>query len=354
MEQIAVNFTDGWVPKTWLTPLATIIDLNGNVMVENGVCKELGYWWYIYRFDRYSPEKVYLYVFDWWDTLESDYDRYKFWGNELDAYSNKYSWGRAAAPYFTQLTDWINWKFTKSEKLIKDISKKIKNYDDKDLRWDLSDLKRTTRDKYLDLIDRINEVWKSLEEVSKSVVDTSATNDWNSSKNFSGINGKLDLLAQFLTQFKWDIDEELNTIDDNVAQRIIESNTSINETMSNRVTIEQLLQQVERLETQLNKILDTVVNDKLPKEIRDEYDVNITRKNNDMSDEEMMAVLGIPTNDWNQYWLNQWLNEWVEMWMEEGLSEWLNEWMWEARPEQLNAPVDMQWIAEPEMPMWAL
>ena len=62
MEQIAVNFTDGWVPKTWLTPLATIIDLNGNVMVENGVCKELWYWWYIYSFDRYSPEKVYLYL----------------------------------------------------------------------------------------------------------------------------------------------------------------------------------------------------------------------------------------------------------------------------------------------------
>ena len=33
MEQIAVNFTDGWVPKTWLSPLATIIDLGGNVMV---------------------------------------------------------------------------------------------------------------------------------------------------------------------------------------------------------------------------------------------------------------------------------------------------------------------------------
>ena len=88
MEQIAVNFTDGWVPKTWLTPLATIIDLSGKVMVENGVCKELWYWWYIYSFDRYSPEKVYLYVFDGWDALESDYDRYKFWGNELDAYSN--------------------------------------------------------------------------------------------------------------------------------------------------------------------------------------------------------------------------------------------------------------------------
>jgi hypothetical protein len=29
-----------------------------------------------------------------------------------------------------------------------------------------------------------------------------------------------------------------------------------------------------------------------------------------MSDEDIMAALGIPENEWNQYWLNQWLNEW--------------------------------------------
>ena len=60
-----------------------------------------------------------------------------------------------------------------------------------------------------------------------------------------------------------------------------------------------------------------------------------------------MAALGIPTNDWNQYWLNQWLNEWMNMWME----EWLSEGLWEARDVWVNAPVDMQWIAEPEMPL---
>ena len=38
------------------------------------------------------------------------------------------------------------------------------------------------------------------------------------------------------------------------------------------------------------------MNDKLPKEIRDEYDVNITERRM-MSDEEMMAALGIP-NKW--------------------------------------------------------
>jgi hypothetical protein len=77
----------------------------------------------------------------------------------------------------------------------------------------------------------------------------------------------------------------------------------------------------------------------------DKYDVSLNRK--ELSDEEVMAALGIPENEWNKYWLNQWLNEWMEMWMEEGL----NEGLWEARPEQMNAPVDMQWIAEPEMPI---
>ena len=70
----------------------------------------------------------------------------------------------------------------------------------------------------------------------------------------------------------------------------------------------------------------------LPKEVSDQYEMNISRKNW-MSDKDMMSAL------------------WINMWTEEWLNEWVNEWLWEARPEQMNAPVDMQWIAEPEMPI---
>jgi hypothetical protein len=84
----------------------------------------------------------------------------------------------------------------------------------------------------------------------------------------------------------------------------------------------------------------------LPQELTDKFDVNVSRKGW-MTDEEVMMALWIPTNDWNKYWLNQWLNEWMEMWMEEGL----NEGLWQAREQWVNAPVDMQWIAEPEMPL---
>ena len=341
MEQIAVNFTDGWVPKTWLTPLATIIDLNGNIMVENGVCKELWYWWYIYSFAKYSPEKVYLYVFDWWDALSSDYDRYKFWGNELDAYSNKYSWGRTAAPYFTS----VNGRFDRIDKSIKDAVKSRKIYDDKEVRKGLAEIKKEIKGKgWYDVYKKLDSLDKILSEVKQSVVDTSATNDWNSSKNFSGINGKLDLMAEYVVKIKSDIDNQLSTMDEEIAQRIMESNESLNNTMSNRVTIEQLLQQVERLEDKLNEVVDSVVSKRLPRELTDKYDVNVSRKPA-MTDEEMMAALWIDM--WTGEGLNEWLNEWMEIWMEEGMSEWL----WKAREAWVNAPVDMQWIAEPEMPL---
>ena len=341
MEQIAVNFTDGWVPKTWLTPTVTIIDRAWNTYIENWALKELWHWWYIYNFNRYSPDKVYLYVFDWGSALSNDYDRYKFGGNEFDAYSNKYSWGRTAAPYFTS----INGRFDRVDKSIKDAIKKREKYDDTAVRTDLSEIKNIVKWKWgFDLADKLVELRRVLDSISKSVKDES------SSKWVSNANEKLDLMAQYVVQMKENLDSELNSLDENVAARIEESNANLNEWMSNKVNIDQLLQQVERLEERMNTVLDTFVRTQmewlLPKEISDQYDMNITRKGG-MSDEEMMAALGIPENEWNKYWLNQWLNEWMEMWMEEGL----NEGLWEARPEQMNAPVDMQWIAEPEMPI---
>ena len=344
MEQIAVSFTDGWVPKTWLTPLATIIDLWGNTLVENWECKELWYWWYVYNFDRYSPDKVYLYVFDWGDSLSSDYDRYRFGGNELDAYSNKYSWGRTAAPYFTS----VNGRFDSIDKAIKNAVKSRKEYDDKEVKKGLAEIKKEIKGKgWYDVYKKLESLDKILGEVKQSVVDTSATNDWNSSKNFSGINGKLDLMAEYVVKIKSELDNQLSTMDEDIAARIMESNESINNTMSNRVTIDQLLQQVERLEDKLNEVVDSVVSDRLPRELTDKYDVNVKRKPR-MTDEEAMAAL------WINMWMNEWLNEWMEMWMSEGMDMWMEEGLWVAREQWVNAPVDMQGIAEPEMPMQPL
>ena len=329
MEQIAVSFTDGWVPKTWLSPKINIIDLWWNKLVENWTLTEVGYWWYIYNFNRYSPEKVYLYQFDGGSALSNDYDRYKFGGNELDAYSNKYSWGRTAAPYFTS----VNWRFDNVDKAIKWMEKL--RYDDKDLKKSLKEIKKDVNNtKVYDMIDKVSEI---LGEIKQSVVDTSATNDWNSSKNFSGINGKLDLLAEYIVKMKSDVDEELWTLDDNVAQRIMESNTNLNEWISKWITMEQLLQQVSRLERRLNEVLDTMVQDKLSKNLLKDYDIRATRRV-EMSESDMAAALWIDL--WQ--WMNEWVNEWIEIWM--------SEWIWEPRESWVNAPVDMQGIAEPVMP----
>lgn len=346
MEQIAVSFTDWWVPKTWLSPKITIIDRAGNKYIEDWALKELGYWWYIYNFAKYSPDKTYLYMFDWGSALENDYDRYKFGGNEFDAYSNKYSWGRTAAPYFTS----INGRFDWVDKAIKEAVKSRKEYNDKEVKKSLNEIKKEIKWKWgYDVYKKIDQLSGILSDIKQSVVDTSATNDWNSSKNFSGINGKLDLMAEYVVKIKEDIDEELNYVWETITQSIMEWNNSINQSMSNRVTIEQLLQQVARLENKLNEVVDSVVSKRLPQELTDKFDVNIARKGW-MSEEEMMAALWIPTNDGNQYWLNQWMNEGIEMWM----SEWMSEWLGEERPASMNAPVDMQGIAEPEMPIWAM
>ena len=347
MEQIAVSFTDGWVPKTWLTPTITILDKGGNVYINWGELKELWYWWYIYNFDRYSPEKTYLYLFDWWSAL-SGYDRYIFGGNELDAYSNKYSWGRTAAPYFTA----IDGKFDGINKAINKAVKSRKDYDDKEVRKGLAEIKKEIKGRsWYDVYKRLDSLGKVLEEVKQSVVDTSATNDWNSSKNFSGINGKLDLMAEYVVKIKSELDNQLSTMDEEIAQRIQESNDSINQWMSNRVTIDQLLQQVERLEDKLNEVVDSVVSERLPQELTDKYNVNVSRKPR-MSDEEALRAL------WLDMWLNEWvnegLNEGMELWMSEWMEQWMEDWLGRAREAQMNAPVDMQGIAEPEMPLWAL
>ena len=339
MEHIAVSFTDWWVPKTWLSPKVTIIGRDGTVYIENWALKELGYWWYIYNFSKYSPEKVYLYLFDWGSELSSDYDRYKFGGNEFDAYSNKYSWGRTAAPYFTN----INGRFDSVDKAFKDAAKN--RYNDSEVKKAINEVKREIRG--ANLVEKLSELQTLINTVNSSIKSESST------KWVSDLNGKLDLMAEYVVRMKENLDSELNSLDENVAQRITESNTSLTEWMSNRVTIEQLLQQVERLESRMNTVLDTFVRTQmewlLPKEISDQYEMNISRKNW-ITDEDMMAALWIPTNAGNQYWLNQWMSEWMEMWM----SEWMSEWLGEERPASMNAPVDMQWIAEPEMPMWAM
>ena len=317
MEQIAVSFTKKWSPATWLTPSITILGRDGTVYVNGDGCKELWYWWYIYNFKKYSPDKVYLYQFDWGNTLD-DYDRYKYWGNEFDAYSNKYSWGRTAAPYFTS----INWRFDKVDEAFKDAAKN--RYNDSEVKKAIREVKNEIKWKgWFDVYEKLTELSKMIEVVNSSIKSES------SSKWVSTVNEKLDLLAEYLVKMKEDVAKGLWLVWDTVMQWISDSNQNINEWVSKIATAEQLLEQATVITEKMQGVLDTFVRTQmewiLPREVTDRYDVNLTRK------------------DWT---INQWLNEWVEEWV----GEWLDEWLWEAREMPITAPVDMQGIAEPIMP----
>ena len=341
MEQIAVSFTKEWSPATWLTPTVTILMRNWEKVVENWLCNELGYGWYIYNFERYSAEKVYLYIFDWGATLD-DYDRYKYGGNEFDAYTNKYSRGRTAAPYFTS----INSRFNNVDKAIKKAVEKVdsrKTYDDSALRKDISEIKNVINWKWgYDLADKLIELRRMIEEVSKSVKAES------SSKWVSTVNEKLDLLANYTVKMKEDVAKGLWYVWDTVMNGIAESNQNLNEWVSKIATAEQLLEQVSIITEKMQDVLDTFVRTQmewiLPKDITDRYDVNLNRKPTDNE------LLSSALNQGLSEGINEWVNEWLNEWMEQGIEEWLDEWLESAREMPSNAPVDMQWIAEPTMP----
>ena len=339
MEQIAVSFTKEWSPATWLHPTVTIMMRNGEKVIENWPCKELGNGWYIYDFARYSAEKVYLYTFDWWDTL-NDYDRYKYGGNEFDAYTNKYSWGRTAAPYFTSISS----RFNNVDKAIKDAVKKRKEYDDSALRKDLSEIKNVINWKWgYDLADKLIELRRMLEEVNKSIKSES------SSKWVSDANEKLDLLAEYTVKMKEDIANWLWYVWDNIMQWVNENWAVINEWVSKIATAEQLIEQVGIITEKMQDVLDTFVRTQmewiLPKDITDRYDVNLNRK---LDNEQ--NLLSSALNQWLNEWMSEWLNAGISEWMEEGMEEGMNEWLDIAREQESTAPVDMQWIAEPTMP----
>lgn len=339
MEQIAVSFTKEWSPATWLSPKVTILMRNWEKIVEDWVLNELGYWWYIYNFDNYNPEKVYLYMFDWWDTLD-DYDRYKYWGNEFDAYTNKYSWGRTAAPYFTS----INSRFNNVDKAIKKAVDSRKSYDDSALRKDISEIKNVVNWKWgYDLADKLIELRRMIEEVNSSVKKES------SSKWVSSVNEKLDLLAEYTVKMKEDIANWLWYVGDNIMQWVNENWAVINEGVSKIATAEQLIEQVGIITEKMQDVLDTFVRTQmewiLPKDITDRYDVNLNRR---LDNEQ--NLLSSALNQWLSEWINEWINEGMEEGLNTGMEEWLDEWLEAAREQESTAPVDMQWIAEPTMP----
>ncbi len=75
-------FTDGWVPKTWLSATIKIRDIsNWGVLVDNVAMTEVWDGFYKYDFTTYDKDKEYWIVCDGSDVLE-DSDRYSYAWND--------------------------------------------------------------------------------------------------------------------------------------------------------------------------------------------------------------------------------------------------------------------------------
>ena len=83
---ITVHFTSNSIQCTGLSPIIDIFELgaivtSSSLVVSSAAMTEIGGGWYRYDFLTYDPSKNYVFNIDGGDTL-SDYDRYKYGGNE--------------------------------------------------------------------------------------------------------------------------------------------------------------------------------------------------------------------------------------------------------------------------------
>ena len=75
-------FTESWVPREWLTPVVTILEVKtGKVIADWVPMEEVWRWFYRYNFIKYKENIDYAILYDWWDQLQNT-ERYKASGNE--------------------------------------------------------------------------------------------------------------------------------------------------------------------------------------------------------------------------------------------------------------------------------
>ena len=181
-----------------------------------------------------------------------------------------------------------------------------------------------------------------VEEVN-SAIKTESSSKW-----VKELNSKLDMLAEYNVKTKEDVAKGLWFVWDSIMQWLNENSQMLNEWVSKIATTEQLLEQVNIITNKMQDVLDTFVRTQLewtlPKDITDRYDVNLSARDDDS--EMLKAAL----NQWLSQWLNEWVWESIEEWLNEWLDEGMEEWLETPREMPSNAPVDMQWIAEPTMP----
>lgn len=275
MEQIACHFTSSWVPATGLSAVVDIWTRDGTQVINNWALTELAWGWYLYNFNQYNSDKVYLYTFDGWATL-ADADRYKAGWNDLDAYSNKYSYGRTAIP----TTNYIP-NFQKIEKQLK--GTKYPTYDDKELKKMLKWLKDTINSKTDESI--VNQILQLQEQINElnAKLDTTSNSWWERLKE------EMEILNANLDTLKGGID----TLKDNIWQGIRDSEAMTgNFIRKHSSDIEKKLEEkldpwylwthigkpVDELSKKVENMFVSMAEKNIPKYILDQFDIKFSKK----------------------------------------------------------------------------
>jgi len=104
---ITTYFSDGWTPKTGLTPTIKIYNITDSTLEINwDSMVELWDWLYKYDFTWYTNTRDYAFRADWGSWL-SDSERYTTWGNEDFSFATL----NALPEAFTPWTVWSNMNF---------------------------------------------------------------------------------------------------------------------------------------------------------------------------------------------------------------------------------------------------
>lgn len=264
MEQIFTYFSNEWVPATGLSPTVNIWLRDGTHKVTNGACRELAGGFYYYNFDAYSPDKQYLYLFDGTATL-GDSDRYNSGANDLDAYTNKLSWGRTAAP----MTNY----FDKSLKEVKDIISQPK--DNSDILNSIQEIKKLLNKpkKEQKQVD-ISKLLGTMEEkiIQSNAEITSGIKSHLTSENELIISQLSDSVKQIIelsnnlhNEKKWMISKMEEWLLSNIQE-------------TKKTGEDGIWNAVKTLESKMEEVLWSILETKLLEKVGDMFDVKVTYK----------------------------------------------------------------------------
>lgn len=268
MEQLAVYFSNAWVPATGLSPIVDIWTKDWSKIINDWALYELAWGRYIYNFNEYNNDKVYVYTFDGWATLW-DTDRYKAGWNELDAYSNKYSRGRTAIPATNYMPN-----FQRLEKQMKDT--KFPTYDDTQIKGMIDKIGTLISSKTDDsVIKQINDLQLAIGSIRDNM-------DLSSQNSTMKLQDEVANLMTSLEDIKNNLDISIKNTEDNVASKLEDVHNRLNTNIESKLHPDYLAKHigkpVEELQKKVEEMFISQVQKNVPENILNQFDIKLIKK----------------------------------------------------------------------------